>query len=110
MDLGPLLAPRSIAVVGATDRVDAYGANVLRNLARAGFGGTVWAVNPRRDVVLGIPCFPAVAELREIALAHDLPVCGPNGNGIVAVGERAAIWGDGLAALEPGPVALVTQS
>ena len=29
------------------------------------------------------------ARLREIALAHDLPVCGPNGNGIVAVAERA---------------------
>jgi acetyl-CoA synthetase len=50
------------------------------------------------------------AELREIALAHDLPVCGPNGNGIVAVASRAAIWGDRLGPLQPGPVAMVTQS
>ncbi len=50
------------------------------------------------------------AELREIALAHDLPVCGPNGNGIVAVAARAAIWGDRVGPLQPGPVAMVTQS
>jgi acyl-CoA synthetase (NDP forming) len=161
MNLAPLLAPRSIAVVGATDRENSYAGNVLRNLERAGYSGDVWGVNPKRELVLGRPCVPEVAalpeavdalvvaipapavagavragaergcggavvlsagfaeveagreheaELREIARAHDLPVCGPNGNGIVAVAERAAIWGDGLAALEPGHVAMVTQS
>ena len=50
------------------------------------------------------------AELREAALAHDLPVCGPNGNGIVAVRARAAMWGDSVAPLEPGAVAMITQS
>ena len=49
-------------------------------------------------------------ELREAALAYDLPLCGPNGNGIVAAHHGAAAWGDGLAALEPGAVAMVTQS
>jgi acetate---CoA ligase (ADP-forming) len=161
MNLAPLLAPRSIAVVGATDREDSYAGNVLRNLERAGYAGDVWGVNPKREQVLGRPCVPEVAalpepvdalvvaipapavaaavragaergcggavvlsagfaevetgrahedELREVARAHNLPVCGPNGNGIVAVAERAAIWGDGLASLEPGPVAMVTQS
>jgi acetyl-CoA synthetase len=160
-DLSRLLAPRSIAVVGATDRPDSYGGNVLRNLDRAGFTGDVWGVNPKRDEVLGRPCFPAVdalpepvdalvvavpaadvapavragaergcggaivlsagfaesktgvkyeADLREVARDHDVPVCGPNGNGIVAVGQRAAIWGDGLGPIDPGPVAMVTQS
>ncbi len=41
---------------------------------------------------------------------HSLPVCGPNGNGIVAVPSGAAMWGDALRSLEPGPVALVSQS
>lgn len=161
MDLTPLLAPRSIAVVGATDREDSYGGNVLRNLDRGGFAGPVWGVNPRRDEVLGRPCVASVAELpepvdalvvaipapavaeavdagarrgcggavvlsagfgevesgrdhevrlREVALAHGLPVCGPNGNGIVGLAERAWMWGDGLPRLEAGHVALVTQS
>src|SRR6185436_8742762 len=47
---------------------------------------------------------------REVALRHSLPVCGPNGNGIVAVGPGAAMWGDALGPLEPGAVALVSQS
>jgi acetate---CoA ligase (ADP-forming) len=161
MDLGRLLAPRSIAVVGATDRPDSYGGNVLRNLDRAGYRGEVWGVNPKRDRVLGRACFPTVdalpepvdalvvavpavdvapavragaergcggaivlsagfaesdsgvgyeAELLQVARDHGLPVCGPNGNGIVAVAERAAIWGDGLGPIDPGPVAMVTQS
>jgi acetyl-CoA synthetase len=134
---------------------------VLRNLARAGFEGPVWGVNPKRDEVLGRPCVPTVADLpepvdalvvaipapgvadvvragakhgcagavvlsagfaevesgrehqealRAVALEHNLPVCGPNGNGIVAVAARAWLWGDGLPDLQPGSVAMVTQS
>src|SRR3954452_16928021 len=50
------------------------------------------------------------AQLRAAAARHDLPVCGPNCDGIVALHERAALWGDALVAREPGPVALVSQS
>ena len=50
------------------------------------------------------------AELAAVAAGHGLPVCGPNGNGIVALHERAPLWGDALSPLEPGRVALVSQS
>jgi acetyl-CoA synthetase len=50
------------------------------------------------------------AELAAAAREHELPVCGPNGNGIVATRARAAMWGDSVAPLEPGHVAMVTQS
>ncbi len=50
------------------------------------------------------------AELIAAARTHDLPICGPNGNGIVATRARAAMWGDSVAPLEPGHVAMVTQS
>jgi acetate---CoA ligase (ADP-forming) len=50
------------------------------------------------------------AELAAVAAAHELPVCGPNGNGIVALHERAPLWGDALRSFEPGRVALVSQS
>ena len=49
-------------------------------------------------------------ELVEAARRHGLPLCGPNGNGIVALHERVALWGDALRPLEPGRVALVSQS
>jgi acetate---CoA ligase (ADP-forming) len=161
VDLEPLLEPRSVAVVGATDKHDSYGGNVLLNLERAGFTGPVWGVNPKRDEVHGRECVPTVADLPEpvdalvvaipaagvaevvragaergcrgavvlsagfaevesgrahqaeltrVAREYRLPVCGPNGNGVVVVGARAMLWGDGLPALDPGPVAMVTQS
>jgi acetate---CoA ligase (ADP-forming) len=49
-------------------------------------------------------------QLRATALAHDVPVCGPNGNGIVSVHRRAPMWGDSVALRRAGPVALVSQS
>jgi acyl-CoA synthetase (NDP forming) len=49
-------------------------------------------------------------QLRQVAERHRLPVCGPNGNGIVAVASGAAMWGDALAPLVAGPVAMVSQS
>ena len=52
-----------MAVVGATDRGDAYGAETLRNLAAFGFAGEVWGVNPGRTEALGVPCFPSLADL-----------------------------------------------
>ncbi|WP_158220354.1 acetate--CoA ligase family protein [Kineosporia sp. A_224] len=60
--LGRLLAPASVAVVGATDRAGAYGRHALENLLRAGFAGRVVAVNPGRRDVLGVPCVPSLAD------------------------------------------------
>jgi acetate---CoA ligase (ADP-forming) len=161
MDPSRLLAPRSIAVVGATDREGAYADLVLRNLEANAFEGEVWGVNPKRDEVHGRACFDSVAELpeaadavviavpapfvpeaveqagasgcggaivisagfaeiaagrelqqqlRAAALRHELPVCGPNGNGIIAVGAKAPMWGDAVEPFDPGPVAMISQS
>jgi acetyl-CoA synthetase len=50
------------------------------------------------------------AALREAALRWSLPVCGPNCDGLISLHSRAALWGDALAAPQPGHVALVSQS
>ena len=63
--LRPLLAPRSVAVIGASSRPRSVGHEVLRNILASGFTGTVNAVNPKHDTVLGLHTF---------ASAHDLPV------------------------------------
>ncbi|MBB6473026.1 acetate--CoA ligase family protein [Sphaerisporangium rubeum] len=49
-------------------------------------------------------------ELVAAAARYDMPVCGPNGNGIVAVAARAPLWGDAYVTRRPGGVALVSQS
>jgi acetate---CoA ligase (ADP-forming) len=160
-DPAPLLQPRSVAVVGATDRPGSYGDTVLTNLERAGFEGPVWGVHPTRASVHGRDCvatpaelpepvdavvfaIPAAkvpaslaeaaergcrgaivisagfgevaagagleAELAEVAARAGIPVCGPNGNGVIAVADRAPLWGDSVPRLRPGPLAMITQS
>ncbi len=61
--LSRLLEPRSIAVVGATDRPDAYGDTLLRNLERLGYDGELWGVNPKRDRIRDVRCVPSVSDL-----------------------------------------------
>jgi acyl-CoA synthetase (NDP forming)/RimJ/RimL family protein N-acetyltransferase len=64
-----LLLPRSIAVVGASDRPGSIGHDLWRN-ATGGFGGTVHAVNPNHPTVGGQPAFASVRDIPEdVALA-----------------------------------------
>jgi acetyl-CoA synthetase len=156
--LARLLRPASVAVVGASERPGSYGGEALRNLERLGYAGRVYAVNPRRERVHGVPAHPSLGDLPEapdavvvavpagaapeivraarrlgcggavvfaagfaeagaealqdelVAAAGGMPLCGPNGNGIVSVWDRVALWGDVVAPREPGPVALISQS
>ena len=62
-NLDKLFKPRSVALIGATDRAGSIGAVVLRNLRRAGFGGELLLVNPRHQTLGGIPVYPDVASL-----------------------------------------------
>jgi len=57
------LAPRSIAVVGATERADALGFHVFGNIVEGGFKGEVFPVNPKHAQVRGIKCYPSLAAL-----------------------------------------------
>jgi acetyltransferase len=60
--LKPLLAPRSIAVVGASQR-GGRGANVVANLRENGFAGAIYGVHPRFQEVQGFPCVASVGDL-----------------------------------------------
>ena len=69
--LEPLLAPRSVAVIGAGRRPGSAGRAILLNIRDAGFPGRVYAVSPHAGDIEGIPCVPSVAALPE---APDLAV------------------------------------
>jgi acetyltransferase len=58
-----LLAPRSLAIIGASDRAGSVGATVMRNVLAGGFRGPVWPVNLRRAAVAGIPAYATPAQL-----------------------------------------------
>jgi acyl-CoA synthetase (NDP forming) len=76
--LTPLLAPKAVAVVGASQR-PGRGSQVIANLKACGFAGDIFAVNPRYAEILSCPC---VASVRDLPSAVDLVV--------VAVGADAA--------------------
>jgi acyl-CoA synthetase (NDP forming) len=60
-----LLRPRSVAIVGASDKPGALGASVLANLERQGFDGEIHLVNPKRAEIGGRLCVATVDDLPE---------------------------------------------
>ncbi len=68
--LSALWSARSIAVIGATERVGAMGRLPLEYLQRFGYRGFIAPINPKGGSVLGIPAFASLAEVdHEIDLA-----------------------------------------
>jgi acyl-CoA synthetase (NDP forming)/GNAT superfamily N-acetyltransferase len=61
--LAPLLAPRSVAVVGAGRHPTSIGRTILLNIRDAGFEGALFAVNPHAREIDGVPCLPSVSDL-----------------------------------------------
>ncbi|MGH6690120.1 MAG: acetate--CoA ligase family protein, partial [Gammaproteobacteria bacterium] len=64
MDLTPLMKPRSVAVVGASPRMN-RATRVITNLQRFGFGGRIFPINPRHAEIEGLPCYPDLASTPE---------------------------------------------
>lgn len=63
--LSALFAPRTVAVIGATEKYNSVGRTILWNLISNPFGGTVYPVNPHRPNVLGIRAYPNVGAIPE---------------------------------------------
>src|SRR5262245_49984750 len=71
-NLTPLIAPKSVAIVGASQRGadpnlarEPRGNRVIRNLRNFGFEGRVVAINPKYSEVMGCPCYPDIASIPE---------------------------------------------
>jgi acetate---CoA ligase (ADP-forming) len=104
-DLTPLLAPRSVAVVGASDREGNLGGLAVGFLQKFGYRGPVWPVNAGRSVVAGLPCF---AHLRALPSRPDLVIVAVPAETVtevvadcIAVGSPGAIvWAGGFAEVD----------
>ena len=82
------LAPRSIAVIGASDNAHKIGGRPLAYLARFGFRGVVYPINPTRSQVQGLRCFASLQSLPE---RPDVVIVAVPGDAAVeAVDECAA--------------------
>jgi acyl-CoA synthetase (NDP forming) len=156
-----LLAPRSIAIVGASAS-NPYASRLLENLGDGGFDGRLYLINPRQAAIGGVPCHPSIealpetpdlavlvvpqravlevldacgrrgipaalvisagfgeagdagraaqAEIRRVAQAHGMAVCGPNCLGIANTRQPAMMHAYTRLPVRAGNLALVSQS
>ncbi len=63
--LDSIFAPKSVAVVGATETIGSVGRTIVWNLMSSSFGGTIYPVNPKRPSVLGIKAYPDLKSIPE---------------------------------------------
>ncbi|MCW4046215.1 MAG: bifunctional acetate--CoA ligase family protein/GNAT family N-acetyltransferase [Candidatus Bathyarchaeota archaeon] len=96
-NLGRIFNPKSIAVIGASEREGSIGAKLIRNLTGAGYTGAVFPVNPFRKTVQGIAAYSSISKIpQKIDLAiiatpaHTVPQiveeCGKAGvSGIIII-------------------------
>lgn len=62
-ELNCFLNPKSVAVVGASNRFGAWGYMVLSPLIRGNFAGNIYPVNPNESVVLGLSSFSCLKDI-----------------------------------------------
>src|SRR3970282_585880 len=91
----PLFEPAAVAIVGASERKGSVGLVLIENMLAAGYGGQLYAVNPKHREVRGVPCFPTIGEVPrrgELAVSGAPAATVP---GIIeqcgAAGVRAAV-------------------
>jgi acetyltransferase len=124
-NLDALLAPSSVALIGASERPGSLGTVVMQNLVGAGFAGPIYPVNPKYAEVQGRAAWPAVRDLPaapDLAIVCTPPAAIPSvfaelaelGTRAAAVltaglgeSERTALRTSGLRVLGPNSVGLM---
>lgn len=88
--LAPLFSPRSVAVIGASDRTESVGGVIFKNMLESGYQGRLFAINPRHASIQGQRSHPDIestGERIDLAVvatrAHTVPeiieACGRHG-------------------------------
>lgn len=98
MDLSRLVAPRSIAIFGASDRPSA-GMRLIQSLDRFGYPGKVYPVNPKYATIMSGRCYPSLADLPEIP---DLVALVVRSDGMLSHFQELARLGIGAAVAYAG--------
>ena len=90
-DLEPMLAPRAIAVVGASRRPGSVGHAVLRNLVYGGFTGVVYPINPKTKSILSLRCVTDLSALDDQVDLAVIVTPAPTIEGLVREGADQGI-------------------
>lgn len=85
-----LVTPASVAVVGVSERANAFGNRVVANMAA--FDGRLYQVNPKYPELAGRPCFPSLDALPEVP---DCVVIATAREGVEGVARACAARGVG---------------
>ena len=64
--LAPLLAPRSLALVGASPRPGSFGHGMIAAARSCGYEGALYLVNPRYEAIDDEPCYASLKDLPEV--------------------------------------------
>ncbi|HUK31150.1 MAG TPA: CoA-binding protein, partial [Candidatus Acidoferrum sp.] len=106
--------PRSVAVIGATEREGSVGRTIVANLSAAPFGGNIYPVNPNHSSILGIPAYPSVGKIAEhvdlaVVVTPAATVPGVIGECVDAGVRTAVVISAGFRELGPEGAALEKQ-
>jgi acyl-CoA synthetase (NDP forming) len=94
-EVAQLMAPRSVAVIGASEDQGKFGGRLYRMLLKHGYAGTVYPINPNRKELFGLNAYPDIratpmpAELAVMAVPR--PLVTPTVAHCAAMGVRGAI-------------------
>ena len=61
--LEAFVAPKSVAVIGASRDPTKLGYGVLSNIIKSGFKGKVYPINPNAEEILGLKCYPSILSV-----------------------------------------------
>jgi acetyltransferase len=90
-----MFSPRSVAVIGATDREGSVGRTLLLNLRNSSFAGKIFAINPKRQELLGQACYASVAAVPEAIDLAMIVTPAPTVPGVIGecvdAGVRSAV-------------------
>jgi acetyltransferase len=88
--LTALFEPKSVAVIGASDRENSVGNVIFKNILGSGYKGRLYAINPKHETIQGQPAYKSIEEIgarvemaivatRAQTLPHLVEQCGRSG-------------------------------
>ena len=65
-NLDKMFKPKSIAIIGATDKIGKTGYRIFRNLIGSGYNGVVYPVNPKKESIQGVAAYKSINDVPKV--------------------------------------------